>query len=472
MDQVHVEQIYTSLSAFEIYSRLFCDGYGFMLDSSMPSSRMARYSIIGVRPFLRLEAKDNRIATWEGGRQKIDHGNPFDCLRELLSRYRVENNTGLPMVGGGAGYFSYDLCHHIEKLPRTALDDISLPDIAIGFYDGLVVADHCTGKTYAVSAGLPKGGRHAAMKKIKEIKAEVEAASCGKGGRDVPLSAVGGTAPMSNFTREEYCSSVERAREYIRMGDIYQVNLSQRFTTGISQSPIDLYADLRRLNPAPFAAYLDCGGVKVLSSSPERFLLLQGRRLETRPIKGTWARGRNAGEDLINMELLRSSEKDRAENLMIVDLMRNDIGKVCSIGSVRVPELFLVESYATVHHLVSTVTGELREGCDAVDCIKATFPGGSITGAPKIRAMQIIDELEPTCRSVYTGSIGYIGFDGNMDLNIAIRTILVKGQTAYYQVGGGIVWDSVAESEYRETLHKGLALNRALTHGHIGKIKT
>lgn len=271
--------------------------------------------------------------------------------------------------------------------------------------------------------------------------------------------------PVSNFTHADYCKAIEKAREYIRCGDIYQMNMTQRFTTLIDRHPLNIYEYLRSINPAPFAAYLDYGDMKILCSSPERFLQIRHGQVETRPIKGTVPRGKDEHEDELNRRRLYNSIKDRAENVMIVDLLRNDLGKVCRFGSVRVPELFRVETYATVHHLVSTVIGELKPGCDAVDCVMATFPGGSITGAPKVRAMEIIDELEPTCRHVYTGSIGYIGFDGDMDMNIVIRTILIKGQRAYYQVGGGIVWDSVPENEYQETLDKGLALKRALLHG-------
>ena len=373
------------------------------------------------------------------------------------------------MPGGIVGYFAYELCHHIEKLPRNAVDDLGLPDIAVGFYDALIITDHLLGKTYVVAVLFPGASESEIIKKAKSIKALIESGAQ----RDISFqneSPASESIHESNFTKTDYCAMVGKAKEYIRNGDIYQVNLSQRFKTTISKAPIDLYAALRKLNPAPFSAYLDCGCVKVLSSSPERFLLKNGKYIETRPIKGTYPRSADINEDIRNKELLLKSEKDRAENLMIVDLMRNDIGKVCKTGSVKAAELFKAESYATVHHLVSTVTGELLDGCDAIDCLRATFPGGSITGAPKIRAMQIIDELEPTCRSVYTGSIGYIGFDGNMDLNIAIRTILLKGKEAYYQVGGGIVWDSIPESEYEETLHKGLALNRALQNIGDGSI--
>jgi len=435
----------------------------------MTESNMSRFSILGVCPFLWFESKGNVISVEQNREKEFFSGNPFDKLKRLLSLFKVKNVEGLPMPGGIAGYFAYDLCHHIEKLPRNAVDDLGLPDIAVGFYDTLIIKDHLSGKTNVVAALIPGLSENDIIEKVKRIKVLIEG---GAQGDMISQDQLLASKCMleSNFTKTDYCAMVGKAKEYIRNGDIYQVNLSQRFKTSISLNPIELYAKLRSLNPAPYSAFLDCGCVKVLSSSPERFLLKDGKYIETRPIKGTYPRSADKDEDIRNKELLQKSEKDRAENLMIVDLMRNDIGKVCKTGSVKATELFKAESYATVHHLVSTVTGELLDGCDAIDCLKATFPGGSITGAPKIRAMQIIDELEPTCRSVYTGSIGYIGFNGNMDLNIAIRTILVNGKDAYYQVGGGIVWDSIPESEYEETLHKGLALNRALQNIGDGSI--
>jgi para-aminobenzoate synthetase component 1 len=276
-----------------------------------------------------------------------------------------------------------------------------------------------------------------------------------------------GTELSCNFTYESYTAAIRRAKEYIAAGDIYQVNLSQRFYAPLQSDGFTLYNRLRTTNPAPFAAYLrHLDVVEVLSSSPERFLRLEADGLvETRPIKGTIARGATPEEDRRLAEQLQASIKDRAELLMIVDLERNDLGKVCEFGTVRVPELFALESYETVHHLVATVHGRLRAGMGPVDLLRATFPGGSITGAPKIRSMEIIDELEPTTRAVYCGSIGYISAHGRMDLNIAIRTFIVRGGEVFYQVGGGIVADSDPHAEYVETLHKGRGLAAALGGG-------
>jgi len=269
-------------------------------------------------------------------------------------------------------------------------------------------------------------------------------------------------ALKGNFTHREYLNAVEKARQYIIAGDIFEVNLSQRFKARLSIAPYELYTRLRSINPAPFAGYLDFDEVQVVSASPERFLHLQGDRVETRPIKGTRPRGKTPEADKALADELLSSMKDRAENIMIVDLERNDLGRVCRYGTVRVTELAILETFPTVFHLTSTIVGRLKKGRDSIDLLKATFPGGSITGAPKVRAMEIIDELEPTRRSVYTGSIGYLSFNGNIDLNIAIRTFLVKGGIAYFQVGGAVVYDSDPEAEYQETLHKARALIDAL----------
>ncbi len=275
----------------------------------------------------------------------------------------------------------------------------------------------------------------------------------------------------SNFTRPAYLAAIRRTKDYISAGDIYQVNLSQRLSAPLTTSPWQLYDRLARENPSPFAAYFRTPDATIISCSPERFLQVRGREVETRPIKGTRPRGATPEEDARLAQELLSSEKDRAENVMIVDLERNDLGRVCEFGSVHVPELFAIEQYATVHHLVSTVRGRLRPGATALDCLRESFPGGSITGAPKVRAMEIIEELEPTRRGVYTGAIGYLCFSGDMDTNIVIRTIVIQNGLAHFQVGGGIVADSVPEAEYQETMDKARALTRALaaeaSHFHL-----
>ncbi|MDF2614262.1 MAG: aminodeoxychorismate synthase, component [Clostridia bacterium] len=462
MKKIYYEEIDTDLNAFQIYKLFFKEKYSFFLDSGMSHDNLGRYSFIGCNPFLRIESSGRKIKIIENDEIKEIADNPFHVLKKLLQRYSIKNDTSIPFVGGAVGYMAYDLCHHIEKLPQTTSNDISLPEMIMGFYDGIIVIDHLDEKKYAVSAGLPHFSEEHADKKVKHLKRFIEEgvvsdySYLNESFKDNSLHL------ESNFSQQDYYKAVDKARNYIRLGDIYQMNMTQRFTTMINTHPLNIYETLRTINPAPFASFLEYGDFQIVSSSPERFLQIRKGMVETRPIKGTMPRGQNDKEDKENSHLLKNSTKDMAENLMIVDLMRNDIGKVCEFGSVKVPELFCIEKYSTVFHMVSTVTGKLREDCDAVDCIKATFPGGSITGAPKIRAMEIIDELEPTCRHIYTGSIGYIGFDGDMDMNIVIRTILIKGNRAYYQVGGGIVWDSTPEKEYQETLDKGAALRKAL----------
>jgi len=458
---VLIEELVTDLSTFEIFLKIY-DGKGsFILDSSLLDSSMSRFSVIGKAPFLFLKSKGDRITLEQSSLVEEFIGNPFDKLKELLAQLKIERIEEFPFSFGAYGYFSYDLCHQTEELPYNTVDDLDLPDMALGFYDLLIVIDHIAQKKHILALHGQNCSEKETKEKIEKLKKNISEFQ-EKKPSNICYFEKENSGVTANFSKIDYCSMVEKAREYIRNGDIYQVNLSQRFETLIAKPAIEVYEILRKLNPAPYAAFFDFGFVQVLSSSPESFLRLYDNKIETRPIKGTFPRSFDKVEDEKNRLLLLNSEKDRAENLMIVDLMRNDIGRVCKTGSVKVTELFKTESYATVHHLVSTIEGELQNGLDAVDCLKATFPGGSITGAPKIRAMEIIDELEPTSRSVYTGSIGYMGFCGDMDLNIAIRTIIVKGNKAYYQVGGGIVWDSVPETEYEETLHKGLALNKTL----------
>ncbi|MEK7242301.1 MAG: aminodeoxychorismate synthase component I, partial [Planctomycetota bacterium] len=353
-----------------------------------------------------------------------------------------------------------DLHHFLERLPKNAIDDLEFPDMYFGFYDKFVVYDHKEGRCFLVGRNLEDG--------VREFNALVG----GPPETDVESRGVAHRAPArrkchikGNFTKRRYLEAVRQAKEYIARGDIYQVNLSQRFQTELDCAPHELYLRLREINPAPFSAYLQFGDNVIISSSPERFLKVESGRVQTCPIKGTRPRGTDPSSDQRLMEELLHSTKDNAELTMIVDLERNDLGKVCNYGSVKVLEKKRLEAHPTVFHLVATVGGDLYPKYDLVDLLKATFPGGSVTGAPKIRAMEIIDELEPTSRSVYTGAIGYIGLDGSMDLAIAIRTFLIKGHSASFQAGGGIVADSRPEEEYQETLFKSRALVESLVGG-------
>ncbi|MCC3868183.1 aminodeoxychorismate synthase component I [Terrisporobacter mayombei] len=442
-----IKEINTKLSAFEIFTIIKDEKDSFILDSAMDKNKLGRYSFISSNPFKTLKYKNSKE-------------NPLDFLQDELNRYKVENNTDLPFIGGAVGYLSYDLGNYIENLPRSAKDDLNGYDMYFGLYDHVIVVDHLKEKTYIATPDLD-------VKKEESIVLNIE--------NKINEAEINGVNPIcyeekeipptklsSNFTKKEFENSVEKVRQYIKNGDIYQANLTQRFSGKTTLSSYELYRDLRRVSPAPFGAYLNFDDLNILSNSPERFIKCIDKKLETRPIKGTRPRGKNKEEDLKLQEELRNSEKDRAELLMIVDLERNDIGRISKIGSVKVPELFVIEPYANVNHLVATVVGELDDDKDAVDAIKATFPGGSITGAPKIRAMEIIDELEPTQRNAYTGSIGYIGFNGDMDLNIAIRTVVKKEDDVYFQVGGGMTWGSDPSEEYQETLDKAKSIMKAL----------
>jgi len=454
------------LDAFEYFkNRRFC----FFLDSGMDPQRLGRYSFLGSDPFLVIRTRGREVSIDRGGHYCRFQDNPFDVLDHYLKVYRLDaGRPPVPFIGGAVGYLSYDLCHFIERLPSTAVDDLELPECYLGFYDMVVAFDHLLGKAYIVSTGFPEladGPRIArAEKRADEVANRLATVADITAGLP-EVNLCGPVAPITvsgGFTHQEYVAAAEKARQYIIAGDIFEVNLSQRFEAELPIAPDELYRRLRRINPAPFASYLGFDEVSVVGASPERFLRLCGDRVETRPIKGTRPRGYTPEEDDTLAGELLSSTKDRAENIMIVDLERNDLGRVCRFGSVRVSELTILETYPTVFHLTSTVEGRLRGGNNGIDLLKATFPGGSITGAPKVRAMEIIDELEPTRRSVYTGSIGYLGFNGDLDLNIVIRTCLVKGNRAYFQVGGAVVYDSDPEAEYQETLDKARALFAAL----------
>jgi para-aminobenzoate synthetase component 1 len=473
-----VEDVFTHLTAPEFFELIKDNPYSFFLDSGMNPQRLGRYSFLGSEPFLVMSSRGSEITLIRGREHKVQHGNPFDTIGKLLEVYKLDHCPApVPFLGGAVGYFSYDLCHFIERLPSTAIDDLKLPESYFAFYDAIMAFDHLEGKVYLVATGFPEleeGQRlKQARMRLEEMKVWLYAASSshqashprkerlGKGefqaaqeNREIMLK--------SNFSPEEYIKAVNRVREYIAAGDVFQVNLSQRFEADLEIPPYELYKRLRTVNPAPFAGYLNFPSVAIVSASPERFLKVQGDLVETRPIKGTRPRGRNPAEDQSLAQELTHSIKDRAENVMIVDLERNDLGRVCHHGTIKVTELAILETFPTVFHLTSTVVGRLRRGKSNIDLLKATFPGGSITGAPKVRAMEIIDELEPTKRSIYTGSLGYLSFQGDMDINIVIRTFLIKEGRAYFQVGGGIIYDSDSEAEYVETLDKAKALIQAL----------
>jgi para-aminobenzoate synthetase component 1 len=430
-----------------------------------------------------VRSKGRRTEILQGDIWRPAEGDALGVIRGLLGDCRVEPVPGLPpFQGGAAGYIGYDYGAVLERIPATRYDDLALPDVILGLYDWVIAWDHQAGVAWIVSLGVPgcgaERGRRARERLDQVVARAREAGQPGRraaGGASTPrqpaapsyavtsTDAAVAIGLRSTFTHRGYLDAVGKVREYIVAGDIFQANLSQRFRAPLPEPPFELYRRLRRRNPAPFAAYLGFDDVTVLSASPERFLRLDHeRQVETRPIKGTRPRGLVPMHDAALGRALAESEKDRAENLMIVDLLRNDLSRVCRPGTVRVPELFALEQHPTVHHLVSTVVGELEPAADAVDLVRAAFPGGSITGAPKVRAMEIIAELEPTRRGVYCGSIGYISATGAMDTSIVIRTFVAAGGGLYFQAGGGIVADSDPELEYRETLDKAQGLIETL----------
>jgi para-aminobenzoate synthetase component 1 len=458
-----VEEVAWPGSAFEALLRLRRRPGAFLLESGGTDERLARWSFAGADPFLHLEGKGREVVIESEGRRRPERGSVFSLLRGLLSRFKVGRAPGAPpLLGGAVGYFGYDLRHLLERLPAAAAEDVPIPDCRLGFYDTVLALDHARRQAFLCSTGRPETDPGGARRRAKARLAEFRELVCRPASAPPVRRREVDFEVRANFTRERYLEAIGRAKEYIAAGDIYQVNLSQRFSAPLATSPLSLYARLRETNPAPFAAFLEAPEFVVVSASPERFLQLRSGKVETRPIKGTRPRGKTPEEDQRLAEELVRSVKDRAENVMIVDLERNDLGKVCDYGSIRAEDLFRLEKYPTVFHLVSTVVGKLHRGRTAVDLLKACFPGGSITGAPKVRAMEIIDELEPTRRGVYTGAIGYLSFCGDMDLNIVIRTLLVKDGVAHLQAGGGIVADSDPELEYQETLDKARALVEAL----------
>ncbi|MGH6844409.1 MAG: aminodeoxychorismate synthase component I [Methylocella sp.] len=417
------------------------------LDSAMADRRLGHYSFVAADPFARLAAR-------EAGKDWISR------LKSMLAAYRTAPLPGLPpFQGGAAGLFSYELGRSLERLPKPALDTLAFPDLSLGLYDVVVAFDLIERRGFILSTGLPERGPAARDRRAIERGRWFEGRL-----RRGPVLAPAGNMPLdgwtSNFTRVSYERMVREVIERILSGDIFQANVAQRFEAPVPPDfdHFGFYRRLRRLNPAPFAAYLDHEDFVIASASPERFLKVEGDRVETRPIKGTRRRFADPVLDAWQARALTESRKDRAENVMIVDLLRNDLSKVCVPGSVQVPQLCGLETFASVHHLVSSVVGRLREGQGAADLLAAAFPGGSVTGAPKVRAMEIITEMEGHARGPYCGVIGYIGFDGTMDTSIVIRTASFRGGTCVVQAGGGIVTASDPAAEYDETLDKARAM--------------
>jgi para-aminobenzoate synthetase component 1 len=436
----------------ELFDALAGEPWAVFLDSGQPGASGGRWDILAARPHATLVTRGGVTEFRQREHVERSTDDPFECLRRRLNA--TPQALPLPFVGGGIGYFAYDLARRLERLPELAEDGEGLPEMAVGFYDWAVLVDHARKESWLVSADRhPLSAAH--------WQALVALFSAPSAPRERTPFQVKGPV-RANLSEAAYRERFDRIQAYIRAGDCYQVNLALRFSCPVAGHPWLAYRALRRLNPAPFAAYLGLPWAAVLSSSPERFLEVRGGEVVTRPIKGTRRRHADPERDADLARELAASPKDRAENLMIVDLLRNDLGKVCLPGSVRVPGLFELERHATVHHLVSTVTGRLAPGQDAIALLRAAFPGGSITGAPKLRAMQIIEALEPHRRGIYCGAIGYLGYNGDMDTNIAIRTLVWSGDSLHFWAGGGIVADSEAASEYQECLDKAAAMMRLM----------
>ncbi|MCF0149720.1 MAG: aminodeoxychorismate synthase component I [Clostridium sp.] len=446
---IKIREIQINFNPLEVYNVFKDETDTILLDSSKEDETLSKFSFIGLNPFMTFESKGNTCLIDD---VKVE-GEPFDVLEKLLLKFKISEEVyrHIPLISGAIGYISYDVCRILEDIPNSSTEDFNISDIKFIFYNNIIIFDLHNNKQYITSL---KGLDEEIDLIIDKIKNTTSIEECKVEEKRKNF--------ISNFNKSEYKSAITKMKNYIVSGDIYIANMTQRFYTDSTEDSFEIYKKLRSINKAPFSAFMNFKDFQVISSSPERFLEINNRRVITRPIKGTRPRGKTKEEDKKNSLELLNSEKDKAELLMVVDLERNDLSKVCKPHSVKVTELFKLETYSTVFHLVSTVEGKLKDKVSAVKCIKECFPGGSITGTPKIRAMEIIEELEGLKRNIYTGSIGYFDFRGNADFNIAIRTIIKKDNKAYFGVGGGITYDSNEEDEYNETLDKAKALMRVL----------
>lgn len=446
---IKIKEVEINFNPLEVYNLFKNEKDTVLLDSSKEDKKLSKFSFIGLNPFMTFEAKGNTSFI-----DNIEvNGTPFDILDNLMGKYKISEKKygNIPLLCGAIGYISYDVCRILEQIPDNSSEDHKISDMKFIFYNNIIIFDLQNNKQYITSLNGNEEELDLIINKIKDtVKIEEQKV------KDSNKKFI------SNFNKENYKLAIRKLKDYIVSGDVYIANMTQRFYTESTEDSFEIYKKLRSINKAPFSAFMNFKDFQIISSSPERFLEINNRMVVTRPIKGTRPRGKTEEEDKKNSLELLNSEKDRAELLMVVDLERNDLSKVCKPHSVKVTELFKLETYATVFHLVSTVEGELKDEVSAVKCIKECFPGGSITGTPKIRSMEIIEELEGLKRNIYTGSIGYFDFRGNADFNIAIRTIIKKDNKAYFGVGGGITYDSNEEDEYNETLDKAKALMRVL----------
>src|SRR6202140_5278947 len=451
--------------------------YSFLLESVEGGEKIARYTFAGAHPEEVFRYANGACVMESRDRIVWEERDPISFLRERIERFRPVRLPGLPpLVAGAIGYFSYDMVRLIERIPRRLRDEIGLYDAMLMFYQGLVAFDHVQHRLWIVrnvfteGHGSLRAKYNAAVRQIKETRRLLDEPVPAERPKEpvearkrVPLKVT------SNFRRPEYLAAVRKAKQYIRAGDIFQVVLSQRFSAKTKADPFDIYRELRAVNPSPYLFFLRMNDVAIVGSSPEMLVKVQGRDVFYRPIAGTLPRGKDEAEDQRLEKQLLASEKERAEHIMLVDLGRNDLGRVCEYGSVKVEQLMNVERFSHVMHLVSSLRGRLREDVDALDALMACFPAGTVSGAPKVRAMEIIEELERTRRGIYAGGVLYMDFAGNLDSCIALRTMVVKKGVAHVQAGGGIVADSTPEGEYQETVNKSRALLTALESAHRGR---
>lgn len=446
-----IKEMKPARGAAELYTYFAGTDDSVFLDSSLVN-KLGRYSVIGAVPYLKLVKEGNNFYI-NGEKETTCSFETY--LKTYLAEHKDKNNTELPIISGAIGYFSYEYGRKLMEVDSAKEDLVSIPDAVLVFYDFYIIEDRQEQRTYLIANGITRE----AAKLLDEMETRIN-------GKPVYMQKESDTEyPIEvqpNFAKDEYKQAVDRMIRYIIEGDIYITNMTQQLTVKSDKVPLDVFYDLRENNPSPFGGYFDYGDFQIVCASPERFLKMQKGHVNTRPIKGTRKRGETPGEDMLMRTELENSEKDKSELLMIVDLERNDLNRVCNPGSVKVTELFTVEEYATVFHLVSDIEGDLEESKNIMDLLEAAFPGGSITGAPKYRAMEIIDEMENNKRNLYTGSIGYLTLDGDCDFNIVIRTALHKDGKYYLGVGGGITAESDLEFEYEETLQKAKAVLQAM----------
>ena len=462
------------------YMKISGGEYSFLFESVEGGEKWARYCFIGCDPSIIVSIKGNEVTVNNNGQSKsilITQGNPLVELKDILAQYKPVEVEGLPRFFGGAvGFISYDMVRSFEDLPQQTKDDLEVPDARFIITDTLLIFDNVAQTIKIVSNahienGDIKKAYSQAAKNIEVVEEKLKADLLPDVHEKVANDPENSTRIESNFGKDDFMDAVRKIKDYILEGDAIQVVLAQRLKFNISKAPFSIYRALRTINPSPYMYFLKFGDLRVVGSSPEILVRLEDDKIEVRPIAGTRKRGKSEGEDRALERDLLSDEKELAEHIMLVDLGRNDVGRVAKTSSVVVNEKFTIERYSHVMHIVSNVQGRLRDGLDSYDVLAATFPAGTLSGAPKIRAMEIIEELEPTRRGLYGGAVGYISFSGNMDTAIAIRTLLIKDDTAYLGVGAGIVADSVPENEFEETMSKGRALLKAIELAEKGLVR-